>query len=579
MPNGFKYNTSPESLSLKEGNFYMSTNDVGRGPTSTTGFYNGITPTRGGYTIYLNKASGGASIYVASNDNDLIFYTNKIASTNYTTVNECFNYYSGQSDKVVVNRDYSSINTDGLLLNLDASFTPSYPRNGTTWYDISSYGYNGTLVNGPTYSSNYDGTISFDGSDDNVTISNDITSNFSTNGITVEAWVYHNNFTGSQAYINNWFNFTSPQRGFILRTFNGQTYPSFWWCWGSVSSTNSYSTVYASNTPFSANTWYHVVGVYEKNVSARIYVNGVLKGTNSSVPYDIVYDTTNGVSVGTSNINTSRMNGNISEARIYNRVLSSSEILQNFRSSGPQSFSSCKTCKEIIDTYPQLAGYDGLYWVYPSGSTSTPYQVYCDMTTDGGGWMMVARSHPTTVNYGGKNWGWKGGSIGNINDFSQAYQLGWGEIWDGNTTFTSYIYGNQRTNADNSWGPFVYKVSSIDYSTFFGSDTLQSYTKSTLKSDTSVYGTTAYPSMQQAIGFTTTGTINNRYFMRDCCGYSNYGGIPTRMDTTYCGRVISYNSGPWCGGSTTTGGVYDYNTYITSGYTYGGTNQYMIMVK
>jgi hypothetical protein len=220
--------------------------------------------------------------------------------------------------------------TDGLVLALDAADKNSYPGSGTTWTDISRNSYNGTLTNGPTFNSANGGSIVFDGVDDNVSIPNSITSNFSTNGITVEAWVYHNNFTGSQAYINNWFNFTSPQKGFILRTFNGQTYPSFWWCWGSISGTNSYSTVNATSSPFSINTWYHVVGIYEKNISARIYVNGILKGTNSSVPYDIVYDTANGVSVGTSNINTSRMNGKISITKIYNRVLSSSEITQNY---------------------------------------------------------------------------------------------------------------------------------------------------------------------------------------------------------------------------------------------------------
>jgi hypothetical protein len=202
------------------------------------------------------------------------------------------------------------------------------------------------------------------------------------------------------------------------------------------------------------------------------------------------------------------------------------------------------------------------------------------MTTDGGGWTLIARSHPTTINYNGENWGWKGGVIGSINDFSQAYQLGWGEIWDGNSTFTSYIFGNQRTNFDNSWGPFIYKVSSINYSTFFGSDTQQSYTYTTLKSDTSVYGSTNFPSMQRAVGFTTTGTNNNIYYMRDCCGFSlSYGGRPTTMGTTYCGTDRVPVSGPWCGGSTTTNGVYNYGTYVPYVFTYGGTNQYIIMVK
>jgi hypothetical protein len=201
------------------------------------------------------------------------------------------------------------------------------------------------------------------------------------------------------------------------------------------------------------------------------------------------------------------------------------------------------------------------------------------MTTDGGGWMLVARSHPSVINYNGENWGWKGGAIGNINDHSQSYQLGWGEIWDSaGATFTSFIFGNQRTSVENSWGPFVYKVSGINYSTFFGSDSQQGYSNSTIKSDTSVYGSSSYPGMQGAVGYTTTATNNNFYYMRDCCGFAGYGGFPNQMVTTYCGANFYY-SGPWCGGSTTTGSVYDNNTFISQGLTYGGTNQYMIMVK
>jgi hypothetical protein len=140
------------------------------------------------------------------------------------------------------------------------------------------------------------------------------------------------------------------------------------------------------------------------------------------------------------------------------------------------------------------------------------------------------------------------------------------------------MFGNQRTNVDNSWGPFIYKISSIDYSTFFGSDSLQSYSNSVIKSNTSVYGADWYPGMQNYIGFTTTGTNNNIYFMRDCCGFAGFGGTPTAMSTVYCGANFYY-SGAWCGGSTTTGGVYDNNVYVSNGLTFGGTNQYMIMVR
>jgi hypothetical protein len=64
MPNAIKYNTSAETLALKKGNFWIGTGDVGKGPTSSTGFYNGITPPSGGYTIYLNKAIRWTSQYI-----------------------------------------------------------------------------------------------------------------------------------------------------------------------------------------------------------------------------------------------------------------------------------------------------------------------------------------------------------------------------------------------------------------------------------------------------------------------------------------------------------------------------------
>jgi len=46
MSNPIKYSTGSESLALKKGNFYIGTGDVGKGPTSSTGYYNGITPQR-----------------------------------------------------------------------------------------------------------------------------------------------------------------------------------------------------------------------------------------------------------------------------------------------------------------------------------------------------------------------------------------------------------------------------------------------------------------------------------------------------------------------------------------------------
>lgn len=47
------------------------------------------------------------------------------------------------------------------------------------------------------------------------------------------------------------------------------------------------------------------------------------------------------------------------------------------------------SCADIRDNNP--ASKDGMWWVDPSGGD--PFEVYCDQTTDGGGWSLVWRNH------------------------------------------------------------------------------------------------------------------------------------------------------------------------------------------
>ena len=168
MPNAIKYSSIPQTLALQEGRFWIATGDVTKGETSVTNYWNGITPPTGGYTIYINKASQGPSIYVAANDSELISLTNAIAGTSFTTVYGCLYWYSTQTDKMVLNIDYPAIPTNGITFISDIGSTISYPMGGVTSSSIDPSGNGGFSVvqNGPTYVTEYGGGFKFDGIDD-----------------------------------------------------------------------------------------------------------------------------------------------------------------------------------------------------------------------------------------------------------------------------------------------------------------------------------------------------------------------------------------------------------------------------
>ena len=326
MANPIKYSTGSESLALKKGNFYIGTGDVGKGPTSTTGYYNGITPPSGGYTIYLNKATGGPSIYVCNNDEELTGLTNTISGQAYTTPEECLGYFATQSDKLCINRDYEPILTDGLILNYDAGFTPSYPKSGSTIYDLTN-SQSGSLYNAPTFDTNEDGTISFDGTNDymDLNFNYSIYNGGSSQPFSMEVWLKHPPYTLQSgeifagAYGSS--RFIGAMIGYAYRS--GTTQIRFNSMYGGVGGQELTNYIEQDNG------WHQFVMTFEPPNSAKNYVDGVLKSTRSITPNSSAYF--NNIRIA-KNRGFACMELIFSSLRAYNITLSQENILSNYLS-------------------------------------------------------------------------------------------------------------------------------------------------------------------------------------------------------------------------------------------------------
>jgi len=212
--------------------------------------------------------------------------------------------------------------TDGLVLCLDAADTNSYPRTGTVWYDISGNGYNGSLINGPTFDSNNAGGIDFDSTDDYVQLSE--VSAFQTNKFTIEMFLKTEQALDSSKFFGFFSTITSLNAGFQL-FWRGSSYQYFYLFVGDIVVTSSSGSI-------PSGTFLHLAATYDAgNVNnVALYVNktrysGTGLGTyaTSNLPPRIIGRRAD----STTNYH---LDCKLYTTRFYNRPLSESEVLQNY---------------------------------------------------------------------------------------------------------------------------------------------------------------------------------------------------------------------------------------------------------
>lgn len=236
----------------------------------------------------------------------------------WVAASSVFNGVSGVLDNIV---------TDNLVFNLDCSQKSSYPGSGSTWYDLSGNGVNGTLTNGPTYNSANGGSIVFDGTNDYTQFSSlpqgfqagmtnySISIWFKLNA-TIEAPLLEMGTTSNDFQrIMFWLTSGNPNRLYALGAGSNSQY--------------RFSSVYLSQ-----NTIYNAVYTYNHTGTvSKLYINNVEDtGLTNSTSNGLLTSIANSFSIGGDNVYTHSyfQSANIYNVLLYTKTLSPTEIAQNY---------------------------------------------------------------------------------------------------------------------------------------------------------------------------------------------------------------------------------------------------------
>jgi len=214
------------------------------------------------------------------------------------------------------------IRDSSLVLELDAADRNSYPGSGTTWRDLTASNNNGTLTNGPTFSSANLGNIVFDGVDD-FGLGTIPSSTFS-GASTITAWWKRNTMTQWSAIFSNNVGTISCNLFTYQDTTNligiNQAGVNATGTWIDLGSHNNMWIFGALVLEGSTNG--SVVRVYAYKEKTLLSSTGNLYWTLSTgTNYYIGRHWQSAVQI---------LNGNIASVSVYNRALSASEILQNY---------------------------------------------------------------------------------------------------------------------------------------------------------------------------------------------------------------------------------------------------------
>lgn len=206
--------------------------------------------------------------------------------------------------------------TDGLVLALNAADRNSYPGSGTTWTDISGFGNNGTLENGPTFSNVNGGVIVFDGTNDQIAVSS-VNRAYLGNTMSIDAFFKYSGNSGDAYRPIIGGNDPGVGTEFFLGKNSGNT--SF-----GVQDGN-YDGGFVTNYNVFDGNWHYMCYTYN-NGTGILYLDGVLRNTGTFTKCN----DNEQIYIGAEVQEGYWWNGQIGKVSYYTKVLSSAEVLQNY---------------------------------------------------------------------------------------------------------------------------------------------------------------------------------------------------------------------------------------------------------
>lgn len=210
-----------------------------------------------------------------------------------------------------------TISQNGLILYLDAGNPASY-TGGSVWYDMSGNGHDAVISGAPTYTAAHGGGYNFDNSADYFSLYPHLQESYVSTGLSVAAWVKADSLPYVSAIMtrSDW----GSNDGWALHQHFNNTImgPRF----GSATS-NNYAVT--------ANVVYYVAFTIDVSGNAKVYINGVQDGsTATSVTVPTAASSSPVIGLFQPGGYTYAWNGDIYQIHMYNRALTSGEMLANF---------------------------------------------------------------------------------------------------------------------------------------------------------------------------------------------------------------------------------------------------------